>query len=144
MFEERLLKKIITLHYLFFRSLCEFVGDCFGPRYFSEGAVQNNHLWIHTMTSEKMVCSYYCLKGPSMNRICLLSDCNNYIIITLINTDQNITRSKQNPVLIVSKLQKFIMNTCRKSKQVREVNLGVGFYKSLWLPSWTRFRLVQC
>ena len=21
-----------------FRSLCEFVGDCFGPRYFSEGA----------------------------------------------------------------------------------------------------------
>ena len=31
-----------------FRSLCEFVGDCFGPRYFSEGAqkntsVQNNH-----------------------------------------------------------------------------------------------------
>ena len=37
-----------------FRSLCEFVGNCFGPRYFSEGAtlpqkntsVQNNHLWF--------------------------------------------------------------------------------------------------
>ena len=35
-----------------FRSLCEFVGDYFGPRYFSSGAelpqkntsVQNNHL----------------------------------------------------------------------------------------------------
>ena len=35
-----------------FRSSCEFVGDCFGPRYFFEGAVlpqkntsaQNNHL----------------------------------------------------------------------------------------------------
>ena len=35
-----------------FWSLCEFVGDCFGPRYFSSGAalpqkntsVQNNHL----------------------------------------------------------------------------------------------------
>ena len=46
-----------------FRSLCEFVGDCFGPRYFSSGAalpqkntsVQNNHLWFHTMTSKKMV-----------------------------------------------------------------------------------------
>ena len=52
-----------------FRSLCEFVGDCFGPRYFSSGAalpqkntsVQNNHLRFHTMTSKKMVCSYYCL-----------------------------------------------------------------------------------
>ena len=29
---------IITLHYLFFWSLCESVGDFFGPRYFSEGA----------------------------------------------------------------------------------------------------------
>ena len=37
-----------------FRSLCEFVGDCFGPRYFSSGAtlpqkntsVQNNHFRI--------------------------------------------------------------------------------------------------
>ena len=31
-----------------FRSLCEFFGDCFGPRYFSSGAkntsAQNNHL----------------------------------------------------------------------------------------------------
>ena len=52
-----------------FRSLCEFVGDCFGPRYFSSGAtlpqkntsVQNNHLRFHTMTSRKMVRSYYCL-----------------------------------------------------------------------------------
>ena len=52
-----------------FRSLCEFVGDCFGPRYFSSGAalpqkntsVQNNHLRFHTMTSKKMVRSYYCL-----------------------------------------------------------------------------------
>ena len=39
--------------HLGFRSLCEFVGDCFGPRYFSSGAAlpqknntsaQNNHL----------------------------------------------------------------------------------------------------
>ena len=52
-----------------FRSLCEFVGDCFGPRYFSSGAalpqkntsVQNNHLRFHTMTSKMMVRSYYCL-----------------------------------------------------------------------------------
>ena len=52
-----------------FRSLCEFVGVCFGPRYFSSGAalpqkntsVQNNHLRFHTMTSKKMVRSYYCL-----------------------------------------------------------------------------------
>ena len=28
---------IITLHHLLFQSLCEFVGDCFGPRYFSLG-----------------------------------------------------------------------------------------------------------
>ena len=28
-----------------FRSLCEFVGDCFGPRYFSEGAaISHNDL----------------------------------------------------------------------------------------------------
>ena len=54
-----------------FRSLCEFVGDCFGPWYFSEGAalpqkntsVQNNHLRFHTMTSKKMVRSYYCLNS---------------------------------------------------------------------------------
>ena len=52
-----------------FRSLCEFVGDCFGPRYFSLGAtfpqkytsVQNIHLRFHTITSKKMVRSYYCL-----------------------------------------------------------------------------------
>ena len=51
---------IITLHHLCF---------CFGPRYFSLGAalpqkntlVQNNHLRFHTMTSKKMVGSYYCL-----------------------------------------------------------------------------------
>ena len=54
-----------------FRSVCEFVGDCFGPRYFSSGAalpqkntsVQNNHLRFHTMTSKKMVRSYYCLNN---------------------------------------------------------------------------------
>ena len=54
-----------------FRSLCAFVGDCFGPRYFSLGAVlpqkntsvQNNHLRFHTMTSKKMVRSYYCLNN---------------------------------------------------------------------------------
>ena len=52
-----------------FRSLCELVGGCFGPRYFSLGAtlpqkntsVQNNHLRFHTMTSKKMVRSYHCL-----------------------------------------------------------------------------------
>ena len=51
------------------RSLCEIGGDCFGPRYFSEGAqlpkknteVQNNHRQIRTMTETKMVQSYYCL-----------------------------------------------------------------------------------
>ena len=50
-------------------SICEFVGDCFGPLYFSSGAtlpqkntsVQNNHLRFQTMTSKKMVRSYYCL-----------------------------------------------------------------------------------
>ena len=54
-----------------FRSLCEFVGDWFGPRYFSSGAalpqkntsVQNNHLRFHTMTSKTMVPSYYCLRN---------------------------------------------------------------------------------
>ena len=53
------------------RSLYEFVGNCFGPRYFSSGAalpqkntsVQNNHLRFHTMTSKKMVRSYYCLNS---------------------------------------------------------------------------------
>ena len=56
-----------------FRSLCEFVG--FGPQYFSLGAtlpqkntsVQNNHLRFHTMTSKKMVRSYYCLNGNLPN-----------------------------------------------------------------------------
>ena len=54
-----------------FWSLCEFVGDCFGPWYFSSGitlpqkntSVQNNHLRFHTMTSKKMVHSYYCLNS---------------------------------------------------------------------------------
>ena len=53
-----------------FRSLCEFVGDCFGPRYFFEGAlpqkntsVQNSHPRFHTMTSKKMVRNYYCLNN---------------------------------------------------------------------------------
>ena len=58
-----------------FRSLCEFVGDCFGPRYFSPGtalpqkntSVQNNHLRFHTMTSKKMVRSYYCLTNALMD-----------------------------------------------------------------------------
>ena len=52
-------------------SLCEFVGDCFGSRYFSSGAalpqkntsVQNNHLRFHTMISKQMVRSYYCLNN---------------------------------------------------------------------------------
>ena len=52
----------------FLRSLCEIGGDCFGPRYFSEGAqfpkknteVQNNRRRIHTMTETKVVQSYYC------------------------------------------------------------------------------------
>ena len=65
----------------FYRSMCEFVGDCFGPRYFSSGAtlpqkhtsVQNNHLRFHTMTSKKMVRSYYCLHdnlGISYIKLC--------------------------------------------------------------------------
>ena len=52
-----------------FQSLCEFLGDCFGPWYFFSGAalphkntlVQNNHLRFHTMTSIKIMRSYYCL-----------------------------------------------------------------------------------
>ena len=53
---------IITLHHLCFgHCVCEFVGDCFGPRHVSSGAalpqkntsVQNNHLRFHTMTSKK-------------------------------------------------------------------------------------------
>ena len=67
-----------------FRSLWEFVGDCFGPRYFSLGAalpqkntsVQNNHLRFHTMTSKKMVHSYYCLsKEESLNQLFLNCCC---------------------------------------------------------------------
>ena len=50
----------------FLRS-CGIGGDCFGPRYFSDGAklrkknteVQNNHRRIQTMTETKMVQSYY-------------------------------------------------------------------------------------
>ena len=57
-----------------FQSLCEFVSDCFGPRYFSSGAVllqknisvQNNHLRFHTMTLKKIVHSYYCLNNPPL------------------------------------------------------------------------------
>ena len=45
----------------FLRSLCEIGGDCFGPRYFSEGGqlpkkntvVQDNHRRIHTMTKKR-------------------------------------------------------------------------------------------
>ena len=59
----------------FFRSLCAFVGHCFGPRYFSSGAtlpqkntsVQHNHLRFHTMTSKKMVRSYYCLNNRHLS-----------------------------------------------------------------------------
>ena len=47
----------------FLRSLCEIGGDCFGPRYFSEGMqlpkkktkVQSSHRRIHKMTETKMV-----------------------------------------------------------------------------------------
>ena len=48
----------------FFRSLCEFVGDCFGPPYSSSGDAlpqKNTSVRFHTMTSKKMVRSYYCL-----------------------------------------------------------------------------------
>ena len=53
-----------------FWSLCEFVSDCFGPRYFSSGATLPHRKVprsktitseFHTMTSKKMVPSYYCL-----------------------------------------------------------------------------------
>ena len=69
-----------------FWSLCEFVGDCFGPQYFSSGAalpqknisVQNNHPRFHTMTSKKMVCSYYCLTkmiySNSFGEMCFLEE----------------------------------------------------------------------
>ena len=48
MSKEQLLMTL-TLHYLFFWSLCEFVGDCFGPQYFSSGAThpQKNSLASH-------------------------------------------------------------------------------------------------
>ena len=53
--------KMITLQPSLFRSLCEFVGDCFGPRYFPSGAVlpqkntsvQNNHLQFYTIDIKK-------------------------------------------------------------------------------------------
>ena len=49
-----------------FRSLCEFVGDCFGPRYFSSGDALPQKIPrpktitsdFHTMTSKEMVRSY--------------------------------------------------------------------------------------
>ena len=52
-----------------FWSSWEFVGNCFGPLCFSSRAtlpqkntsVQNNPLQFHTMTTKKMVRSYYCL-----------------------------------------------------------------------------------
>ena len=52
-----------------FLSLCEFLGDCFGPRYFSSGGAlphkntlaQNNHLRFSHNDLKKMVRSYYCL-----------------------------------------------------------------------------------
>ena len=56
-----------------FPSLCECVGDCFGPRYFSAPSEKclcpkkNNHLWFHTMTSKKTVRSYYCLSSRHSN-----------------------------------------------------------------------------
>ena len=47
-----------------FRSLCEFVGDCFGPRFFSSGPRPKTITSdFHTMTSKKMVRSYYCLSN---------------------------------------------------------------------------------
>ena len=60
--------------------LCEFVGDCFEPQYFSLGAmlpqkntsVKNSHLRIHTMTSKRMVHSYYRLTNQCSFRIQLL------------------------------------------------------------------------
>ena len=51
-----IISTIITVHHLFLRSLCEFVGDCFELRYFAlrkkNTKVQNNHQWIHTMTNK--------------------------------------------------------------------------------------------
>ena len=51
----------------FFLSLFEFVGDCFGPQYFTSWAMlpqkKKNHLRFHTMTSKKMVRSHYCLSS---------------------------------------------------------------------------------
>ena len=36
-----------------FRSLCEFVGDCFGPRYFSSGAaLPQENTSVETITSD--------------------------------------------------------------------------------------------
>ena len=60
-----------------FRSLCEFIGVCFGPRYFSSGAVLRELRSLRkiprskTITSDftqwpqkKMMRSYYCLIKP--------------------------------------------------------------------------------
>ena len=59
-----------------FRSLCEFVSDCFGHWCFSPGAtllqkntsVQINHLQFHTMTSKTMVHNYHCLNAEQVKR----------------------------------------------------------------------------
>ena len=77
-----------------FRSLCKFVGDCFGPRYFSSGAalpqkntsVQNNHLRFHTMTSKKMVRSYYCLSIYLIDDIWSISSSYNSDIFQTFHT----------------------------------------------------------
>ena len=64
-----------------FRSLCEFVGDCFGPRYFSSGAAlpqkntsaQNNHLR----------CSHNDLKKDGV-QLLLSKKCRLCLVITCI------------------------------------------------------------
>ena len=77
MFKEWLLMIIITLHHLvfffFFLVIVWFRRWLFWTLVFFWGpmlpqkntSVPNNHLLIHSMTSNKIVCSYYCLNNIS-------------------------------------------------------------------------------
>ena len=52
---------IITLHHLFFGHCVNLLVLVLDLGIFFNTSVENNHLQFHTMTSKKMVCSYYCL-----------------------------------------------------------------------------------
>ena len=140
-----------------FRSLCEFIGDCFGPRYFSSGAalpqkntsVQNNHLRFHTMTSKKMVRSYYCLSKvcwcPQMPTL-PISEGGSLVIFVHFDT-QIIALGKFVPL-------KAKFHVTLKPPYFLDVNVGISvmsvtlhplkkcrvwLWKGLFKPAWNRF-----